>query len=84
MSGIRHLYMWLANRLYDELAWLYDPISRMLSMGRLPAWRCATLEHVKGRRVLEIGIGTGESDTSGKAGGLKMWTAQSGCKPLAT
>jgi hypothetical protein len=25
-----------------------------------------------------------ESNTSGKAGGLKVWTAQSGCKPLAT
>jgi hypothetical protein len=25
-----------------------------------------------------------KSGTSGKAGGLKMWTAQSGCKPLAT
>lgn len=60
MSGIRHLYMWLANRLYDELAWLYDSISRMLSMGRLPAWRRATLRHMTGRRVLEIGIGTGE------------------------
>ena len=52
--------MWLADRLYGELACFYESIGRILSLGRLPAWRRETLQHIKGRRVLEIGIGSGE------------------------
>jgi ubiquinone/menaquinone biosynthesis C-methylase UbiE len=53
-------YFWLADRLYNELAWVYDPVSRMVSLGQWPAWRKWALDYLVGRRVLEIGYGTGE------------------------
>lgn len=53
-------YFWLADRLYNELAWVYDPVSRMVSLDQWPAWRKWALDYLVGRRVLEIGYGTGE------------------------
>jgi ubiquinone/menaquinone biosynthesis C-methylase UbiE len=53
-------YFWLAERLYDELAWAYDPVSRMVSLGQWPAWRKWALDYLVGTRMLEIGFGTGE------------------------
>lgn len=55
-----HLYGWATLRLYDELAWAYDPISRFVSAGRWGAWRALALDYVVGPRVLEVGFGTGE------------------------
>ncbi len=55
-----HAYGWATLRLYDELAWAYDPISRFVSAGRWDAWRRFALEYVVGPRVLELGFGTGE------------------------
>lgn len=28
------LYLWAADRLYDELAWAYDPVGGLVSLGR--------------------------------------------------
>jgi SAM-dependent methyltransferase len=53
-------YGWASLRLYKELAWAYDPISRLVSGGRWDAWRRMALDYVSGRRVLEVGFGTGE------------------------
>lgn len=53
-------YFWLAERLYHELAWIYDPVSWLVSLGQWDTWRKWTLEEVVGTRVLEIGFGTGE------------------------
>ncbi len=55
-----HLYGWATLRLYDELAWAYDPVSRLVSGGRWDAWRRFALDDVQGPRVLELGFGTGE------------------------
>ncbi|MGE5603902.1 MAG: class I SAM-dependent methyltransferase [Nitrososphaerales archaeon] len=55
-----HVYGWATLRLYDELAWAYDPISRFVSAGRWDAWRRFALDYVTGSRVLELGFGTGE------------------------
>jgi ubiquinone/menaquinone biosynthesis C-methylase UbiE len=54
------LYLWAACRLYDELAFLYDPVSWLVSMGRWADWRRIVLDYVHGSRVLEVGFGTGE------------------------
>ncbi len=54
------LYLWATRRLYNELAWAYDPVSWLVSLGRWSHWRRQTLAHVQGPRVLEIGFGTGE------------------------
>lgn len=55
-----HAYGWATLRLYDELAWAYDPISQFVSAGRWDAWRRLALDYMRGPRVLELGFGTGE------------------------
>ncbi len=51
---------WLYHRLYNELAWGYDAVSWMVSLGQWQAWRRVALEYVAGECVVEIGFGTGE------------------------
>jgi ubiquinone/menaquinone biosynthesis C-methylase UbiE len=53
-------YFWLAERLYNELAWIYDPVSWMVSLGQWSTVRKLALDYLTGPRVLEIGFGTGE------------------------
>jgi len=54
------LYLWAADRLYHEFAWAYDVVSWLVSLGRWSHWRRQALACVWGRRVLEIGFGTGD------------------------
>lgn len=56
----RWLYLWACERLYHELAGVYDPISRLVSAGAWPSWRRTALAHLHGPQVLELGFGTGE------------------------
>ena len=55
-----HVGGWLYHRLYHELAWGYDAVSWMVSLGQWQAWRRVALEYVTGERVVEVGFGTGE------------------------
>lgn len=57
-TGAR-FYAWACERLYAELATVYDPVSWAVSLGGWDAWRCAALAHVRGDIVLELGFGTG-------------------------
>jgi ubiquinone/menaquinone biosynthesis C-methylase UbiE len=45
--------------LYYELAWSYDLVAWLVSMGQWRAWGRAALPYVVGQRVLEIGHGPG-------------------------
>lgn len=45
--------------LYNELAWTYDRVSVIVSMGQWRAWQRTALNFLRGRRVLEIAHGTG-------------------------
>ena len=46
--------------LYNELAWLYDPVSWVTSLGRWRAWQRTALDRLPpGGRVLEVGSGPG-------------------------
>jgi ubiquinone/menaquinone biosynthesis C-methylase UbiE len=46
--------------LYNELAWLYDPVSWVVSLGRWRAWQRTILPHLpQSGRVLEVGFGPG-------------------------
>lgn len=56
----RSCYRWAANRLYNEFAWAYDAVSWLVSLGHWDGWRKAALIHVQGKRVLEVGFGTGD------------------------
>lgn len=58
-DGRARLYAWLSRRLYAELAWAYDAVSWLVSLGHWSAWRQAALDHLPEGRVLELGFGTG-------------------------
>ena len=60
MTWFGKLYLWATLRLYNELAWAYDPASWLVSLGRWSEWRLSALNQVTGTQVLEIGFGTGE------------------------
>jgi ubiquinone/menaquinone biosynthesis C-methylase UbiE len=53
-------YIWATYRLYDEMAWTYDFVSWLVSLGQWSKVRLNSLEYVRGEKVLEIGFGTGE------------------------
>ncbi len=55
----QRLYLWACERLYRELAWSYDGVSWLVSLGAWSHWRATALPYVRGNRVLEIGFGTG-------------------------
>ena len=66
------LYFWAANRLYQELAWMYDVVSWLVSFGHWASWRRDVLDYVTGDRILEIGFGTGELLMEMAAGGYNV------------
>lgn len=47
------------RRLYNEFAWTYDAVSRVVSRGRWHDWQRAALPELRGDRVLEVAFGTG-------------------------
>lgn len=46
--------------LYNELAWTYDGVSRIVSLGQWRSWQRAALTRLRGPRVLEVAHGTGD------------------------
>ena len=52
------IYLWACDRLYGELAGVYDPVSWLVSLGGWDEWRRLALADAHGR-VLELGYGTG-------------------------
>jgi phosphatidylethanolamine/phosphatidyl-N-methylethanolamine N-methyltransferase len=60
VTWFARLYLWATYRLYDELAWAYDWVSWLVSLGHWSLWRQSALGHVEGQQVLETGFGTGE------------------------
>jgi len=59
-NWIAKTYAWLTERLYSDLAWVYDPLSWLVSGEKWTTWRVEALDHLAGKQVLEIGFGTGE------------------------
>lgn len=55
---LQRAYLWACERLYDELAGSYDPVSWLVSLGAWDEWRQLALDETQGR-VLELGYGTG-------------------------
>ncbi|MDY7076913.1 MAG: class I SAM-dependent methyltransferase [Chloroflexota bacterium] len=60
VNWLARLYVWATYRLYYELAWAYDLVSWLVSLGHWAGWRRMALDHVTGHRILEVGFGTGE------------------------
>ena len=59
-TRLARTYFWLADRLYNELAWVYDPVSWLVSLGQWNTVRNWALDYLTGTCVLEVGFGTGE------------------------
>ncbi len=60
--------------LYNELAWTYDPVSWVVSLGDWRAWQRAALRHLNvspGARVLELAHGTGNLQIDLRTAGLE-------------
>jgi ubiquinone/menaquinone biosynthesis C-methylase UbiE len=59
--------------LYGPLAWAYDWVSRTFFLGQWRLWQRAALPHVKGPRVLEVGMGTGDLQPDLLEKGFEAW-----------
>ncbi|MFZ5918674.1 MAG: class I SAM-dependent methyltransferase [Chloroflexota bacterium] len=60
MSTIwRALLEFLFRLLYRELAWSYDWVSRVVSLGHWREWQRLALRYVRGSELLELACGTG-------------------------
>lgn len=71
-TWLGRLYIWATYRLYDELAWAYDVVSWLVSLGQWSQWRLSALDHIAGQQVLEIGFGTGDLLLVMAARGLEL------------
>lgn len=67
------VYLWLAERLYHELAWAYEFVAWIVSGGQWDCWRRQVLDYVTESRVLELGFGTGALLVAGRRRGLMMF-----------
>lgn len=45
---------------YNEFAWSYDLVSRIVSRGQWRDWQRASLAELRGSRILEVAFGTGD------------------------
>jgi ubiquinone/menaquinone biosynthesis C-methylase UbiE len=56
---LRKLLKIFFHYFYHPLAWSYDCVATLVSVGRWKDWRSSALPYIHGLRVLELGFGTG-------------------------
>ncbi len=59
--------------LYGPFAWAYDWVSKTFFMGQWRVWQRATIPHLKGPKVLEVGMGTGNLQVDLVRAGFEVW-----------
>ncbi len=56
---MRSLMRFFFYHFYHSLAWSYDMVAALVSLGRWKSWARAALPHLRGTRILELGFGPG-------------------------
>jgi SAM-dependent methyltransferase len=59
--------------LYNELAWTYDGVSWLVSLGRWQDWGKASLPFIKGPKILELAHGPGHMQLALNLGGFQSY-----------
>jgi ubiquinone/menaquinone biosynthesis C-methylase UbiE len=59
MNPIRAFMRFFFHHFYHSLAWTYDFVAAVVSVGRWRDWGRTTLPHLTGTRILELGFGPG-------------------------
>lgn len=59
--------------LYGPFAWAYDWVSKTFFLGQWRTWQRSTIPHLKGPRVLEVGMGTGNMQVDLARAGFEVW-----------
>lgn len=65
-------YLWACEVLYHELAWGYDAVSWVVSVGHWRRWQQGVWQEAHGTRILEVGCGTGAMVVEGLSRGLAV------------
>ncbi|HEX8231234.1 MAG TPA: class I SAM-dependent methyltransferase [Chloroflexia bacterium] len=68
-----HLRKIAFESLYGPFAWLYDWVSKTFFLGQWRTWQRAALPHLAGKRVLEVGMGTGNMQIDLRSRGYEVW-----------
>ncbi len=62
-NSLSNLYWQLVrlgfHLLYNEMAWTYDAVAWLVSLGEWGKWRRAAIPFLQGKRILELAHGTG-------------------------
>jgi len=73
-NGVRARLLKLAfESLYGPFAWAYDWVSRTFFLGQWGAWQRSAIPHLTGKRVLEVGMGTGNMQIALTQAGYEAW-----------
>ncbi len=59
--------------LYGPFAPLYDWVSRTFFVGQWRVWQRAAISYLQGRRILEVGMGTGNLQIDLRRAGYDVW-----------
>lgn len=59
--------------LYGRFAWAYDWVSRTFFMGQWRVWQHAAIPYIRGKHVLEVGMGTGNLQIDLRRAGYEVW-----------
>jgi ubiquinone/menaquinone biosynthesis C-methylase UbiE len=68
---MRKFMRFFFHHFYHALAWTYDFVAAVVSIGRWREWGRAALPHLRGERVLEIGFGPGHLLVEMNRGGFQ-------------
>src|SRR3954471_24416179 len=69
---LANIYLWACERLYYEFAWAYDLVSWVVSASHWRRWQALVWRYIGGKKILEVGCGTGAIVLQGEHLGYTM------------